>query len=311
MGSVHVHPLPNIKLNFVVLNYNPAKSEVFALRISEELGQVEKEVGEYLIDANNFIDTFTQTENGAFTLQVKLNEEYSADIEIYVEKSRYGVERLIRDVKNPKPKQKNEEDTKITHQKIVEQRKYLPLEDEEEIPHHKQKFSKFSPKREVAEEPVRREQFMNKVREEEKPRPAELPKKESPKKRQEPAPARPAKAPEPEKVDAVKTKTNSRDSSRVSETSETKLKNSSAKAKPPAKEEMKTSRVRKPAPEPTFLESLPINLKYLIPAVLLIIIGVVYASFSGEEKPQQPLFPKLEETKVGKEKVKKAKKAKK
>lgn len=57
-----------------------------------------------MLDANNYIDHFMQTENGAFTIKMDFNDDWAAEAELYVERSRYGVERLIKDVKNPKPK---------------------------------------------------------------------------------------------------------------------------------------------------------------------------------------------------------------
>lgn len=57
-------------LNFVAISYNPSKSLSFAIRMIENGSNVDKEIGEYLLDANNYIDTFMQTENGAFTLRV-------------------------------------------------------------------------------------------------------------------------------------------------------------------------------------------------------------------------------------------------
>ncbi len=44
----------------------------------------DKEIGEYIIDANHFIDQFVISQNGAFTLRIDFNEDCAADIELYV-----------------------------------------------------------------------------------------------------------------------------------------------------------------------------------------------------------------------------------
>lgn len=45
---------------------------------------IDKEIGEYLLDANNYIDHFMQTENGAFVIKVDFNDDWAAEAELYV-----------------------------------------------------------------------------------------------------------------------------------------------------------------------------------------------------------------------------------
>ena len=123
----------------------------------------DKEVGEYLLDANNFIDHFTLTDNGAFTIKMDFNDDWAAEAELYVERSRYGVERLVKDVKNPKPKE-NGEAVAISHQAINAQRMQLDLEEGEEAP-HANRFKKFSPKRESSEDLQKKNQHFNRKNE--------------------------------------------------------------------------------------------------------------------------------------------------
>jgi len=47
------------------------------LRLNEEGVDREKEIGEYVIDMNHFIDQFVISENGAFTHEGLLNDFFS------------------------------------------------------------------------------------------------------------------------------------------------------------------------------------------------------------------------------------------
>jgi hypothetical protein len=149
LDNREAYALERAVLNFVAISYNPSKSLSFAIRMIENGSKVDKEIGEYLLDANNYIDHFTQTENGAFTLRLHFNDDWAAEAELYVERSRYGVERLVRDVKNPKPQEKGEA-VPISHQAIKEQRRKLNLKEEEEGEEtpNANRFKKFSPRRE-------------------------------------------------------------------------------------------------------------------------------------------------------------------
>jgi hypothetical protein len=80
-------------------------------------------LGEYIIDCNSYIDHFRTTENGAFVNQWDLGELFYLDIEIYIERSRYGVEKLHKEVKNPKPKRADEQPVVIPLQKITPRRR--------------------------------------------------------------------------------------------------------------------------------------------------------------------------------------------
>jgi hypothetical protein len=78
LGDAESYPLENAKLNFVAISYNPGKSLSFAIRMVENAEERDKEVGEYLLDANNFIDHFVLSENGAFTLKIDFNDDWAA-----------------------------------------------------------------------------------------------------------------------------------------------------------------------------------------------------------------------------------------
>jgi hypothetical protein len=48
------------------------------------------------------VDHFGKTQNGAFAQTMSLSGQFVLDAEIYVDKTRFGIEKLVREVKNPK-----------------------------------------------------------------------------------------------------------------------------------------------------------------------------------------------------------------
>ncbi len=68
----------------MAISYNPNKNLSFAIRMIENGSTIDKEIGEYLLDANNYIDHFMQTENGAFVIKVDFNDDWAAEAELYV-----------------------------------------------------------------------------------------------------------------------------------------------------------------------------------------------------------------------------------
>ena len=105
-----------------------------------------------MLNANNYIDQYNISENGAFDIALDLGEEFSAEAELYVDRNQYGLYRLIRDIKNPKPQRENREPApRIMRQRIAEARKQMDIEAEKEQKGSKEKkFSRFSPKKEVS-----------------------------------------------------------------------------------------------------------------------------------------------------------------
>lgn len=174
IGPVESYPLDNTKLNFVAISYNPAKSLSFDIRIVLKTDTSYKEIGEYQLDASNFIDHFVQSENGAFKLKIDFNDDWAAEVELYVERTRYAVERLIREIKNPKPKEEGEA-VPLSHQAIKDQRRKLDLKEQEEEGdvHHQQRFKKFSPRRESQEDVQKKN--LNFGKREEEPEKKEVP----------------------------------------------------------------------------------------------------------------------------------------
>jgi hypothetical protein len=102
-------PLDKFKLNFVVTSYNPGSHNDFILKMILEVDSIRaKEIGEYMIDANQYIDQYNISDNGAFTMTIDINDDFAAELELYVDRNQHGLFRLIRDIKNPKPKKENE-----------------------------------------------------------------------------------------------------------------------------------------------------------------------------------------------------------
>ena len=92
------------------------------------------------------------TEHGVFQETIDLCDEFGAEIEFYVDNSQYGLQRLIRDIKNPKKKKEGDfEDPKISHKRITELSRKMD-DDEKAVEHvHKeQRFKRFSPKKDMA-----------------------------------------------------------------------------------------------------------------------------------------------------------------
>ena len=85
-----------------------------------------------MLNSNNYIDQFNISENGAFDIAFDLSEDFSAEAELYVDSSQHGLNRLIRDIKNPKPKQENSTGPapRIMRQRIAEARKKMDDEAE-------------------------------------------------------------------------------------------------------------------------------------------------------------------------------------
>lgn len=96
--------LNRAKLNFIVFTYDPTKIYEFSLKISRVALLEESPIAEYFFDCNSYIDLYLQSSNGAFQDEFKVAEDLEVRLEIYVEKSRYGLERLVREMNNAKSK---------------------------------------------------------------------------------------------------------------------------------------------------------------------------------------------------------------
>lgn len=56
-------------------SYNPAKPNDFALRMILSIDKTHaKEVGEYIVEANQYINEYNITDNGAFAMTVDIND---------------------------------------------------------------------------------------------------------------------------------------------------------------------------------------------------------------------------------------------
>ena len=66
--------LVDVKMDFMVNSYNPERPNDFRIRISKNIDKRKaKEVGEYMLDSNNYIDQYNISENGAFDLSFELS----------------------------------------------------------------------------------------------------------------------------------------------------------------------------------------------------------------------------------------------
>lgn len=85
-----------------------------------------KEIGEYILDSNQYIDQYNLSDNGAFEMTMDLNDDFAVHLELYVDRNQHGLFRMIRDIKNPKPKKENDFETpSISHQRIIERRRAM------------------------------------------------------------------------------------------------------------------------------------------------------------------------------------------
>ena len=96
--------LQNGEMDFMVNSYNPESSNNFRIAIARKVKEGRaREVGEYFLSANGYIDQYNISENGSFDISFDLCEDFSAEAELYVNKSQYGLHRFIKSIKNPKP----------------------------------------------------------------------------------------------------------------------------------------------------------------------------------------------------------------
>ena len=137
----------------MVNNYNPTRPNDFRLRMLQSVDSSRvKEVGEHYLDTNKYIDEYNISENGAFDLTVDLNEDFAADIQLYVSRTQHGLLRLVRNIKNPQKEGSGVEPPRIMRQRITENRKKMDEEAEKETRggSKEKKFTRFSPRREVS-----------------------------------------------------------------------------------------------------------------------------------------------------------------
>ena len=67
-------------------------------------GSEEVEVADFAIDCNRFVDEFKLSNNGAFEEELELGDHFKVFSDVFVEKSRFAVEKLVREAKGGKNK---------------------------------------------------------------------------------------------------------------------------------------------------------------------------------------------------------------
>ena len=54
------------------------------------------------MDCNNFIDHFVETKNGAFDFTMTCEDKFVVEAQLYVERNRISIEKMIREIHNQK-----------------------------------------------------------------------------------------------------------------------------------------------------------------------------------------------------------------
>lgn len=93
----------NVKLNFFLPNYFAGKnaSAKFIFQLTKKAKYYdEKDVGSYIIDANAYVEEFKRSEKNRYCELWNLSENYSVEVEMFFDESRYLLERLLKQWKD-------------------------------------------------------------------------------------------------------------------------------------------------------------------------------------------------------------------
>jgi hypothetical protein len=85
------------KLNFYVPNFNRLRKQEFTLRLIQNERNQDFDVGEYSIDISQLVEAFKQEKKVRHELKTFFSEDYELDFEIYVEKTRFALEKAIKE----------------------------------------------------------------------------------------------------------------------------------------------------------------------------------------------------------------------
>lgn len=85
------------KLNFFVPNFNRLRKQDFTLKLIQNERNQDYEVGEYIIDISQLVEAFKQEKKTRHVLKTFFSEDYELDFEIYIEKNRIALEKIIKE----------------------------------------------------------------------------------------------------------------------------------------------------------------------------------------------------------------------
>lgn len=68
--------MTDISVDFVLINYNPHSKFKFSMRMANVKERVIKEIGEYVLETNRYIDEYLMSEHGVFQETINLCDEF-------------------------------------------------------------------------------------------------------------------------------------------------------------------------------------------------------------------------------------------
>ena len=92
--------MPRCPLNFYVPSFNKSKEAEFQVNMYQTENNEEYFIADHSIGIADYVNDYKKTRNVRFEHTVKFSEDYELEFEVYVEKSRIALEKVVKEYKN-------------------------------------------------------------------------------------------------------------------------------------------------------------------------------------------------------------------
>ena len=92
--------MPKCPVNFYVPNYSKSRNIEFTFNMYQTENRTEYFIAEHQVNVEPYVSEFKQTRTVRFEHTTKFSDDYELEYEVYVEKSRIALEKVVREYKN-------------------------------------------------------------------------------------------------------------------------------------------------------------------------------------------------------------------